>query len=270
MSLFNFQDSRPFLRDYITKLPSKGRGEVSRIAGTLGVSTTLVSQVLAGDKSFTLEQAQRLTMYLGLSGLEQDYFILLVQLERAGTADLKKYWRGKLDELKERAQKIANRVRPDKVLSEEERAVFYSTPLFSAIRLYTTVGDKGKTLDEIAERFELTRARAAELLKFLAEAGLCKVSDGHYSMGVQSTHLEQGSPHLLKHHANWRVRAIHQSERLREDELMYTAPVSLSREDFGKLREGMVGFIKEFLKTVHASPAEEIACLNLDFFWIDR
>lgn len=50
---------------------------------------------------------------------------------------------------------------------------------------------------------------------------------------------------------------------------MYTVQVSLSREDFSQLRESMVRFIKEFLKTVHASPAEEIANFNLDFFWIE-
>ncbi len=32
----------------------------------------------------------------------------------------------------------------------------------------------------------------------------------------------------------------------------------------------MVVFIKDFLARVHESEAEEIACLNLDFFWIDR
>jgi hypothetical protein len=51
---------------------------------------------------------------------------------------------------------------------------------------------------------------------------------------------------------------------------MYTAPVSLSRADFRALREEMVQFVQKFLKKVHASPAEEIACLNLDFFWIKR
>jgi hypothetical protein len=38
-------------------------------------------------------------------------------------------------------------------------------------------------------------------------------------------------------------------------------------EDFMALREEIVVFIKKFLEKVHASPAEEIAYLKLDFFW---
>lgn len=86
----------------------------------------------------------------------------------------------------------------------------------------------------------------------------------------KSTHLEQGSPHPLRHHSNWRIRAIRKSEELTERELMYTVLGSLSKGDFASLREEMVAFIKAYLAKVHASPAEDIACFNLDFFWIDR
>ncbi len=225
---------------------------------------------MAGEKSFTSEQAQKLGKYLGLFGLEAEYLLFMVQLERAGSDELRKFWSGKLDELKDRALILSNRLRPKRVLNDQERSIFYSTALYSAIRLYTSVGDKGKSLIEIAERFEIPRTKAAEILKFLVEIGLCAQRGDRYFMGVQSTHLEQGSPHMLKHHSNWRIRAIRQSEELSETELMYTANVSLSKKDFEKLREKMVGFLKDFLTVVHDSPAEEIACLNLDFFWIKK
>lgn len=82
--------------------------------------------------------------------------------------------------------------------------------------------------------------------------------------------LENGSPHLLKHHANWRVKAIQYSDDISEDELMFTSPVSLSTKDFARLRENMVVFIKDFMTAVKESPEEEIACFNMDFFWIRK
>src|SRR5438105_2654396 len=124
MSIFNFSASRPFLRDYIARLPRKGWGEVTRIATHLSVSTTYVSQVLAGHLSFTPEQAQRLASYLGLSSLEADFFIYLIHHERAGSEDLKNYWRVKLDDLLVRSKRVAARVNPKRVLSEHERMVF--------------------------------------------------------------------------------------------------------------------------------------------------
>jgi len=269
MSIFNFSDSRAFLRHYISTLPRKGRGESTKIARYLRVSTTLVSQVLNGEKSWTAEQAQALTEYLGLSELETDHFLFMIHYERAGSAELKKYWQSKLNDLKSKALQLSERLKSERVLNDQERSVFYSSALYSAVRLFTSIG-KGKTVGEVEERFEISRARASEILHFLVETGLCRLEKDRYIMGAQSTFLEQGSPHLLKHYSNWRIRAIRQSEELSEKELMYTSVVSLAQKDFDLLREGMVGFIKEFLDKVHASPAEEIACFNLDFFWIKR
>ena len=268
MSIFNFSDSRLFLRHYINELPRGGRGEARKLAQYLSVSTTLISQILASQKSFTSEQAQHLTHYLGLSELEADYLMHLIQLERAGSVEVRKYWQSKLQEIKDRGLKLSNRVRPERVLNDQERSIFYSTPLYSAIRLYTSVGKRGKTVGEVAARFVIPLSRATEILRFLTETGLCVVKDERYQLGSQSTHLAQGSPHLLKHHSGWRVRAMRRAEDLAENELMYTAPVSLSEEDFAALRESMVQFIKTFLAKVHASPSEEVACFNLDFFWV--
>lgn len=270
MSIFNFKETRSFLRNHINTLPKKGRGEASRIANYLGVSTTLISQVLSGEKSFTPEQTQNLITYLGLTSLEADYLTFMVQKERAGSTELKKFWNTKLDQIREQSLKISNRVKTDKILSDQERAIFYSTPLYSAIRLFTSVSEKGKSVADVCERFEVSRAKAVGILNFLTESGLCSEKDGRYFLGAQKTHLEQNSPYLLKHYSNWRTRAILYSESLIESELMYTATVSLSKKDFELLREEMAVFIKKFLDQVHKSPAEEIACFNMDFFWIRK
>jgi hypothetical protein len=243
---------------------------VTRIAGALGISTSLVSQVVSGQKLFTPEQGQTLGEYLQLNELEQEYVSYLLQRDRAGSKSLRDFWNSKLERIRDQSRKVANRVVSDRKFTDADRAILYSNPLNSAIRLYTSVGEHGKTLEEIMKRFELTRPKALEILGFLTQTGLCRLEKGHYVMGVQKTHLEEGSPQLLRHHANWRLRAIRESETLSKEELMYTAPVSLSRADFESLREKMVVFIGEFLKQVHASPAEEIACFNMDFFWIKK
>jgi uncharacterized protein (TIGR02147 family) len=268
--IFEFENYQSYLNHYLQRLPKQGHGEARKISALLGVSSTFISHVFSGQKLLTPEQAEKLTDYLGLTGLEADYFFYLVQLERAGTERLKKFCRTKLAEIKQKSLTLSNRLNPKKVLNDQERSVFYSNALFSAIHLYTSTGVDGRTLDEIAARFELTRSKTAELISFLVDADLVKKDDNRYTMGTQSTHLAADSPDLLRHHANWRLRALQASESLSEDELMYTVNVSLSNEDFGKLREEMIAFIKSFLKTVHASPADELACLNLDFFRIRK
>jgi len=270
MNVFKNRSIKAVLREYIAQLPKNGRGEISRIASSLSVSTTLISQILAGARNFTPEQTQSLILYLGLVGSEADYINFLNQYERAGSAQLKEFWMTKLEEIRSRSAQLSNRLKTSRSLNDTEIAVFYSSPLYSVIRLFCSTDNKGKTLAEICERFEISKNKGALVLKFLSETHLCAEENGKYKMGTQSTHLEQGSPHLPKHLSNWRVRAMRRSEDLEESELMYSAPVSLSKKDFESLREEMVAFIKSFLAKVHASPAEEVACLNLDFFWIKK
>lgn len=270
MKIFSSPDLTVIIKRYIKNLPRNGRGEVTRIAASLGVSTTLVSQVLNGERFFTPEQGQRLCSYLGLSALETDHILFIIQRDRAATKELKNFWTAKLETICEQAKKVASRVSVDRELTDQEKAIFYSSPIYSAICLFVTIGERGKSIIEIAERFEMTRAKTSEMLRFLTKSGLCVVEDDHYKMGLQKTHLEADSPFLARYHSSWRLRAIQRSENLGADELMYTAPVSLSKKDFDILREELVIYIQNFLKRVHDSPAEEVACLNLDFLWVTK
>jgi uncharacterized protein (TIGR02147 family) len=268
--IFNFNDFRDYLKDYFRRLPKRGYGEAKRIAAHLGVSSTYMSHVFNGSKQLTLEQGHMLAQYLGLAALEADYLFYLVEFDRAGTQDLKKYCQSKLQEIKSKSQNLVNRVQAKKLMTEQEKSIFYSTALFSAVHIYCSTSERGKNLEEIASRFDISRAVASETLKFLVEAQLCFQNGPYFTVGTQSTHLEAGSPYLLKHHINWRLRAIQVSEELKEEELMYTVNVSLAKKDFGLLREEMVQFIKKFLDRIHPSPSEEIATLNLDWFWIRK
>lgn len=270
MSVFAHKTYKSFLTDYIEKLPKQGRGELARIATHLSVSSALVSQVISGGKNFTLEQAEGVAAYLGLTSLEVDYFLLLVNGERAGTLSLKNYYRQKARELREQALELSQRLEPKKILSEQDYATFYSSHLYASVWLFTSVGEEGKSIDEISRRFDIDRLKTLKIVKFLTEVELCRELKGRYAMGPQSVHIGQNSPHLLHHYRNWRIQAIQQSEALSANELMYSAAVSLSRSDFEKLREQMVLFIQDVLKQTHASPAEDLACFNLDFFWIKK
>jgi uncharacterized protein (TIGR02147 family) len=270
MKLFESKSYKSYLDGRIRAQPRNGRGESKRIAEALGVSSTLVSQILSGDRILTLEQGEALCEYWGLLPIERDYFLLLIQFERAGTSGLRSYFKDKLDLIKSESLVVANRIQPKRVLNETEKAVFYSSPLYSAIRLFTSTSKNGRSLEEIANRFEIGRKRAAEVIGFLESANLILEEDGRYKMGAQSTHLENRSPHINKHHANWRVKGMNYADQLTEAELMFTSPVSLSVDDFGLLRERMVEFINEFLSTTRDSPAEEVACFNMDFFWVRK
>lgn len=268
--IFEFKDYRVYLKHYIKALPKRGFGESTKMAKHLSVSSTFMSHVLAGSRTLTTEQANSLSEYLGLSDLEADYFFYLVQLEKAGTQKLKKYCAKKLSEIKSQSLKVSDRVEYKRELNDEEKSIFYSHPWYSAIHSYSATKTEGVTVEEFLNRFNIERTKLLEILNFLKETNICNFANGRYKVGVQSTHIGTDSPHLLKHHTNWRLRAIQAAESLTPEELMYTVNVSLSRNDFELLREQMVQFIDQFLKTIYPSPSEEIACFNMDWFWIRK
>lgn len=270
MSIFEFRDYRIYLKSYIRQLPRKGRGELSKISKHLKVNTTLLSQIMSGLRDFNQEQACSLSAYMAHTDLEMDYFSLMVQLQRAGTAELKKYLEKKLGSIKTEALQLSKRISHEKKLSDQERAIFYSSWIYSAIHLFTSIRERGVTLEEISSEFHFTKQKTVEIMQFLIAAGLCIEVSGRYSMGVQSTFVDKGSPYLLKHHSNWRVKAIQKSETLAENELMYSGQFSLSKKDFEVLRERLTEFLKEANKIVKDSKAEDIAALNVDWFWIER
>lgn len=267
MSIFNYDEYKSYFHNLIRSKGAAGRGEYRRLADVLGVHPTMISQILSGDKDFTLEQIVTLAKHYGLGKLEVKYIILLVEIARAGSVDLKQQLIEIKEELRKKSLQLSNRVQISKDLTDSQKATFYSSWVYSAIQIATSL-ERAINFDFLCQRFNLSPERVREVLDFLKESGLVVEQNGILKPGVKSTHVPKGSPFLIKHHANWRIKALEKSEVLSDEELMYSVNISLSRKDFKNLRGQMVEFIQNFLKTVHASPAEEIAQLNLDFFWL--
>lgn len=269
MNIFNYSDYRAYLRSYIQKLPKQGRGVINRLAAYLEVHPSLLSQVLSDSKNLSLEQAYLTREYLGLSEQEGEYFMCLVQFERAGTIKLKNYFKEKMALLKEDSAEIGSHLVQDRQLTEEEKSIFYSHWLYTAIWLYTGV-QKEKTLDEIVQRFQIPRERASEILRFLVKTNLCIFKNSAYQSSSHSIHIARNSAHAHKHHTNWRLRAIESRDNVSEEEIMYTAPFSISRKDFNYIRERIFEVLKDVTNTAVRSEAEDLACFNIDFFWIKK
>jgi hypothetical protein len=51
---------------------------------------------------------------------------------------------------------------------------------------------------------------------------------------------------------------------------MITAPMSISVEDFHRIREMLTTLMASLSQKIKDSPAEEVACLNIDFFRVEK
>ncbi len=262
-SILVASDYRDFVRAWAK---AKGRGEYRKVAQALKMHTTLVSQVFRGKKCLTEEQASRLCAYIGLDHLESDYFLKLVQLERASDESLRATYQRHLKQLRSQAKEAKSRVPEATELSEQDRAIFYSSWQYSLVRLMTSI-DGFQTAQEISARLSLPVSRVHEILGFLASRALCvRDRDGRYRRSEKNTHVEASSPMAVRHHQNWRTKAAELLERADSDDLSFTAPVSIARRDLPKIRERLLDAISEIAKTVEKSGSEQLVYLAMD--WI--
>ncbi len=269
ISIFEFSNYRVFIKKRFLEMPKKGYGQAHKLAIYLSVHTTLISQVLKGLKTFTLEQASMTCDFLGLTELESEFFLLLVQIDRAGNEPLRKILRRQIDEMKKKSSELANRLHAERKLSEEKRAIFYSDWTYSAVRQMTAI--KGfQNLDPIADYLNLSKKQTKVIIDFLLNAGLCKEEKGKLLVGPSTTHLEASSPWVRVHHTNWRQKALQEMSDEESAKLHYTAPMTLSKDDALKIREMIVQFLEQVDKVIDPSPSEELRCLNIDWFKIGK
>ena len=261
-SLFQLTDYRDYVKSWTE---ARGRGEYGKIARHLGVHTTLVSQVFNGRKTLTEEQASKLCVYMSLSDLETDYFLKLVQIERAGTDQLQAVYRRHLDQIKDEANKIKSRVPTSTKMTEQDRALFYSSWQYSLVRLMTSI-PKFQSKEKIAFALGLSVSRVQEILDFLVSRSLCKEERGRYIRTTENTHVDANSPLAIRHHQNWRNKVIVLQEMMTQEDLCFTAPISIANKDKSKVRKILLDTISEISKIVEPSTSEEVIYLGID--WI--
>lgn len=266
MHLFSCSDYKQYVRLRIQSLPKKGHGQYRRLATHLGIHTTLISQIFKGDRHLTSEQAALAADFLGLTEIETEMFLALVALARAGNPKLVNIIKIRIDKLRRQAQKLSERLPQDVELTEEMKAMFYGRWYYSAIRLATDLPHVN-SVEEIARILELRPSLVARVVDFLLAHGMCISTSDGLQVGPLSTHLSSDSPFVSQHHTNWRLKSLERIEKITDRELLFTAPLTLSRTDFDRVREILLEMIDKIYGIVKASPAEKLSCLNID--WIN-
>jgi uncharacterized protein (TIGR02147 family) len=265
MNIFENRNYRQILRLWIEEQPKHGRGILRSWSLELRVHSTLLSQILSGKKELSLEHAEKITQLMHFTETEQEYFLLLLLEARAGTANLKKHFQKKINELVEKSRKISERLKDTKEIPESQKAQFYSSWLYSGIRNLTAL-EQMNSSQEIAQRLGHPRELIQEVVDFLLSSGLCILKEGKLSYGPARTHLSPSSPYLTNYHQNWRSQAAQKALLKRDSDLFFTFPMSLSHEDALKLRALLPDIIEKINKIVGPSPSETVRCLNIDFF----
>lgn len=264
MSIFSCTGYLEFLESFL-KSSGAGRGMKKSLAEAASCQPSYFSLVLKGDAHLTLEQSENLCRYLRLNVEETDYFILLVSHARAGTRELKAYFKTKLKQIREANENLGQRIQDVEVMSDADGAVYYSSWMYLAIHIATSVPDL-QSDRAIAERLHVSVDAVQRALQFLRRLGLVENEGGNWRSTNRQFHLPRESQFVSLHHGNWRRRAVDNAFLQNAEDLHYTGVSSIARQDIEVLRARILELIDESRTIIGPSKEEELICFSVDLF----
>lgn len=266
-TIFDYENYKTYIIDRIHDSPSKGRGIKLKIAEFLKCQTAFVSQVLNGDPNFSLEQAVKLNIFFEHTKEESRFFLLQLQLERAGSIDLKDFFKTEMKEILEKRSDLKNRFDIKNVLKKVDQQVYYSNWLYACIHMMVAIPEF-QTPQAISHHLNLPREKTIEVITFLEETGLIAKKGAHYQIGVTKIHLAKDSPQIQRHHTNWRMQAIRSIDINDSSDLHYSTVVSMAHSDVAHVKEILIKAIEECRAVIGDSKEEKIQSICLDFFGV--
>ncbi|MEQ1665875.1 MAG: TIGR02147 family protein, partial [Bdellovibrionales bacterium] len=180
--IYDFRDYKAYLKHWIAQKPGKGRGIQTALAERLGCQTGYVSQVLNSHANFSLEQAEAVNQYIGHSYEEGHLFLLLVELARAGTQDLKKRFQNEIDKVLNQRLLFKDRVDIKKTLEPVDQATYYSSWYYAAIHVAVSVPSL-RSREALMLYFNLSSETLTSALNFLVSVGLLEKKGDQYTQG---------------------------------------------------------------------------------------
>lgn len=265
-SVCDFNSYRDYLLERLGN-PGKRTGLRLAAARAMKCHSTFVSQVLSGKSDLSLEHAALLNVFFSHTEEEASYFLLLLQRDRAGNSELRNYCETQLKTIRSRRNEIRSRLRDARTISEADEARFYGSWLHGAAHVAVSIPEL-QTKEALAEYFQLPIARISEVLEFLSQLDMIRYRDGRYDMNKNHFHLGPDSPHIARHHTNWRLKTVASLENrsLRNNNLHYSAVVTMSHADIQNVRKKLLQCLEENVTIIAGSPAEAAYVYCFDFF----
>lgn len=264
MDIFEYSDYRNYIN---RQLETEDKaGSRTRLAKAAGCNPSWMTRALAGDVQLTPDQTFGIAQYFRLNDEETDYLLLLVELERAASAGLKKRIENKLKALSKKGRTLASSVRTDSEVVEVDRTMYYSSWIYSAVHVACMI--RGCSLEDLEAAFHLPFEVLQRTLEELKKMGLVQDKSGEWFATNKSVHLDSLHPMANVTHASWRNFIIQKLQERRGD-LHYSAIHCLSKKDIEKIQKKLKAMILECRNVIEESKSEKLAVFCLDWYPIE-
>jgi uncharacterized protein (TIGR02147 family) len=265
ISVFGFEDYKKYLNERIRQSENKGRGVKKKLAEAINCQPAFISQVLNGNPDFSLEQGVVLNGFLNHTEAESNYFMVLLQLARAGNNELKKFFTNQLDAIKEKQFSLKDRIGVSNTLDELAHMTYYSAWYYAAVHMLVSVPHFNSP-EKIARALEIDPLLTKNVIQFLLEKEIITEGKNSYDVGLKRIHLAADSAMIMRHHNNWRTRAMTAIDHNNKEDLHYSLVFTTSEKDIPKIKEVLVESIQKVRGIFRESKDEKAVSLVIDLF----
>ncbi len=263
-NVFEYLSYRQYLKDCLESQGLKS-GLKRRASETLSVHTTFISQVVLGKADLSLDQGERMNIFLNHSEEEGEFFLDLLICERASEPKLKKRFENKIKSKHlERAQ-INKRLEKTKELAPSDQEKFYSSHLYGLLHVLASIPEF-RSRENLSAAVGVSQKIANEAIDFLLKIGVLKLVKDQIIPGEQHIHLGNQSKNIWRHHTNWRLATLQHLDFGEASDLHYSLTFSCSKRDAIKLREGLLAHLKSMSEIIGISKEEDAYVYCFDFF----
>ncbi len=267
ISIYDYEDYKKFIVDWIEQGPSKGRGQRIHLAKALSCQTPFITHVLSGDYHFSPEQGAACAKWMGLNDIDSEYLLLLILKQRSATRESTAVFQRQIEKRKNEENLLKKRLKIKEGLTAEDQMQYYSHWYYAAVHM-SLMNPKLQTVEALEKYFQLPRPKILSIVDFLIQTQLIELKDQRLKVKSPMIHLEKTSPLLAMHHANWRLRTIEAVKDKDTSSLHYTGVVSLSHEDYEWIKSQISLLLEKSIDKLKDSPDEKLALLSFDWFQI--
>jgi transcriptional regulator with XRE-family HTH domain len=249
---------------------TKAHGMVQKVAEALGCHPTFVSQLMRGKSQMSVEQALLFSSYFKLTNDETHFFVLLLEKDRAGSVEAKKYFQTQMEKVLRSREAMVERIPELQNAPIAENSPFLRDWLPQAVHQVLQL-PLTPNLDIVSHVLGMPKILVHKALLLLEDMGLVKrvgTSNGLlWTVLETSLHLGNKSAAGLKIHANWRAKLAQemQSGIRRDGSLHYTAICNLSERDAAEFQSELQAFLDTWRQRLANSVHQKTCLVCLDF-----
>jgi uncharacterized protein (TIGR02147 family) len=271
-SIFQFVDYKRYIKSQIESADSNW-GLISKLADAAGCQRSYLSRVLSSEVHLVADHIYGLSEHWRLSESETDYFLLLLEKEKASTPKYRNRINTNIVKAREAHENLQNKTKkPSADLSEKE-IKYYSAWYWSAIHIATSIPEL-QSLGAISKKLHLNEDLVLEVLNELTSYGWIKKEGSgvkeKWKFNSSELHVPKSSHLSTLHHSNWRHLAVLDSQRTKSNSgFHFTAVQSIDQKAWEQLKELILKFIEDAQKISSPAKEEKLISFCLDFFEVD-